>query len=162
MNFIDVVLIVSLVSLVLFFGSIIFYDFDELFVVCVSLCCLSSTFLLMIIAHRFFVAINPLNSLQVFEEKNQQYISELNFRKTQPQKIKVGDVVRFKDNPVEMNVVQVDPFDYIVKDFEQRMDITNYRIVISENVVVKYFDNRNVLHTATFKEDDLIVVKKEN
>lgn len=157
MNFIDVVLFVSLFCLVgLIFSAILEID------LLVAFFGVSWIISLIILFGIFINFLFTPSGLQVYKENNQQYISELNFRKSQPQKFKVGDVVRFKDNPVEMNVVQVNPFDYEIKDFEKRMDTTNYRIVISENVVVKYFDNRNALITATFKEDDLVIIKKEN
>lgn len=159
MNFTDVVLLISTICLVCLIFSTIF-EIESFFVV-FNITCIVTLIILSIIFINWLFSVPP-NSRQVFEENNQQYISELNFRKSQPQKFKVGDVVRFKDNPVEMNVVQVNPFEYEIKDFEKRMDTTNYRIVISENVVVKYFDNRNALITATFKEDDLVIIKKEN
>lgn len=59
-----------------------------------------------------------------------------------------------------MIVVDVNPFEYIIKDYSPEPFEHNYHIDIVENVHVKYFDTNNKLNEGYFKEDDLTLIKK--
>lgn len=99
------------------------------------------------------------SSREIFIEKNIEKISELKQRQKSSRKFDVNDVVKFK-NSVDMIVVDVKPFEYIIRDYSPEPFEHNYHIDIVENVHVKYFDSNNKLNEGYFKEDDLTLIKK--